>query len=92
MTRVARSTAGAPEAHRFFREGCYEAIPSRGQGERLRNDWRLGPRDGAKKLHDCLVPWDALPDGDDGVKKYDRQSVRQFSAILAKAGLEVRRK
>jgi hypothetical protein len=58
--------------------------------ERLRNGWRYGkPRDDAKKLHDCLVPWADLPDGDDGFKKYDRDAVRKFPAILAKAGLEI---
>lgn len=58
--------------------------------ERLRNGWRYGkPRDDDKKLHDCLVPWADLPDGDDGFKKYDRDAVRKFPAILAKAGLEI---
>jgi hypothetical protein len=57
--------------------------------ERLRNGWRPGPRDDANKTHDCLRPWAALSDGPDGVKKYDREAVRNFPAILAKAGLEV---
>ncbi len=61
--------------------------------ERLRDGWRHGkPRDDAKKLHDCLVSWAILPDGEDGVRKYDRESVRKFPEILAKAGLEVTRK
>ena len=61
--------------------------------ERLRNGWRYGKdRDDDNKLHDCLVSWAQLPDGEDGVKKYDRFSVRKFPEILAKAGLEVRRK
>ncbi len=61
--------------------------------ERLRNGWRFGkPRDDEKKRHDCLVSWKALPDGEEGVKKYDRQSVLKFPEILAQAGLEVRRK
>lgn len=60
--------------------------------ERLRNGWRHGARDDDKLLHNCLVSWNELPDGDDGVKKYDRAAVRNFPRILAQAGLEVRRK
>ena len=57
--------------------------------ERLRDGWRPGtPRDDAKKIHDCLVPWADLPKN---IKHYDRNAVREFPAILAKAGLEVRR-
>lgn len=59
--------------------------------ERLQKGWRYGPRDGAKKLHDCLAPWSRLSDGSDGVRKYDRGAVRAFPEILAKAGLEVYR-
>ena len=59
--------------------------------ERLRDGWRPGPRDDAKKLHDCLVPWEKLSDGPDGVRKYDRDAVRVFPRILANAGLEVYR-
>lgn len=61
--------------------------------ERLRDGWRFGkPRDDSRQFHDCLVPWKDLPDGEDGIKKYDRQSVRKFPDILAQAGLEVRRR
>ncbi len=59
--------------------------------ERLRNGWRHGPRDDDRLLHDCLVPWNELSDGADGVKRFDRDAVRKFPAILAQAGLEVRR-
>lgn len=60
--------------------------------ERLRNGWRFGkPRDDAKKLHNCLVSWEVLPDGENGYKKYDRDAVLKFPEILAQAGLEVRR-
>ncbi len=61
--------------------------------ERLHNGWRYSKdRDDARKLHNCLVPWAMLPDGDEGVKKYDRDAVAKFPEILAKAGLEVFRK
>ena len=61
--------------------------------ERLRNGWRFGPRkDEKQQRHPCLVPWAQLSDGENGVKRYDRDSVRKFPEILAKAGLEVIRK
>jgi hypothetical protein len=59
--------------------------------ERLRSGWRWGPRDEEKKLHNCLVPWEELSDGPDGVRDYDRNAVRAFPEILAKGGLEVYR-
>ncbi len=57
--------------------------------ERLRDGWRPGTRNDALKLHDCLVPWARLPDGPDGVRKYDRDAVLAFPRILEEAGLEV---
>ena len=59
--------------------------------ERLRDGWRPGtPRDDAKKVHDNLVPW-SDPSLDD-IRHYDRDAVKEFPAILAKAGMEVVRK
>jgi hypothetical protein len=56
----------------------------------LRDGWRSGkPRDDSPKIHDCLVPWGDIP-GD--IKEYDRGAVKAFPEILAKAGLEVRRR
>ena len=56
----------------------------------LRDGWRYGKtRDNEQKLHDCTVPWKDLPDE---IQKYDRDAVRAFPEILAKAGLEVRRR
>jgi len=60
--------------------------------ERLRDGWRPGPRDNDRKLHNCLVPWDELPDGAGGVRAFDRNAVRAFPAILAIASLEVYRR
>lgn len=58
--------------------------------ERLRDGWRYGRlRDDSRKIHDCLVSWHELPDD---IKKYDREAVLAFPEILAKAGLEVRRR
>ena len=57
--------------------------------ERLRDGWRHGKtRDNAQKIHDCLVPWGDLPDSK---KIYDRNAVRAFPEILAKAGFEIYR-
>jgi ppGpp synthetase/RelA/SpoT-type nucleotidyltranferase len=58
--------------------------------ERLSNGWRPGrPRNDARKIHDCIVPWANLPDD---IREYDRNSVRAFPEILAKAGLAIFRK
>jgi ppGpp synthetase/RelA/SpoT-type nucleotidyltranferase len=57
--------------------------------ERLRDGWRPGPRDDSRKLHDCLVSWEKLPEE---IKPYDRDAVRAFPEILAQAGLEVYRR
>ncbi len=57
--------------------------------ERLREGWRFGPRDDARRRHPCLVSWSELPDA---IKKFDRDAVRHFPEILARAGLEVVRK
>lgn len=61
--------------------------------ERLHDGWRYGrTKDEDRKLNPCLVGWQDLPDGENGVKKYDRNAVCAFPEILAKAGLEVFRK
>jgi len=56
--------------------------------ERLRDGWRYGARDDARKIHNCLVPWSDLTDE---LKGHDRDAVCAFPEILAKAGLEVYR-
>jgi hypothetical protein len=62
----------------------------RWNAERLRDGWRYGKkRDDSRKIHNYLVPWAELPDD---IKVYDRGAVRAFPEILAKAGLEVRRR
>jgi ppGpp synthetase/RelA/SpoT-type nucleotidyltranferase len=92
--RVEPSAAPNPKAASFTDEEVErmaEMEHGRWNIERLRNGWRLGARNDNLKRHNCLVPWSELPDGPDGVKRYDRDSVRKFPEILAKAGLEVRR-
>ena len=57
--------------------------------ERLRDGWRFGKlRDDRQQIHDCIVAWGELPEA---IKPYDRNSVRAFPEILAKAGFEVYR-
>ena len=61
--------------------------------ERVRAGWRYAKtKNVQKKMSPSLVPWNELPDGKNGVRKYDRDAVRVFPKILAKAGLEVYRK
>ena len=58
--------------------------------ERLREGWRFGTsRDNTKKIHNCLVAWEELPND---IREYDRNSIRAIPDILARAGLEVFRK
>jgi hypothetical protein len=59
--------------------------------DRLRAGWRYGPRDKAKKLHNCLVPWSDLPESPDTGRQADRDAVRKWPEILAMAGYEVYR-
>ncbi|OGP72231.1 MAG: hypothetical protein A2Z73_05335 [Deltaproteobacteria bacterium RBG_13_60_28] len=55
--------------------------------EKTRAGWRYGvPRDDAKKLHPCLVPWEQLPEEE---KEKDRQAVRQIPGLLAAAHLKI---
>jgi len=57
--------------------------------ERLRAGWRLGPkRDSTNKITPYLVPWKELPEG---IKKWDRDAVRNWPKVFAQAGLEVYR-
>jgi hypothetical protein len=55
--------------------------------ERLRDGWRFGKqRDDARKMHDCMVSWEELPEE---IRQYDREAVRAFPEVLAKVGLEI---
>lgn len=59
----------------------------RWMAEKVQSGWRYGlPRDDAKKLHPCLVPWEELPEEE---KDKDRQAVRQIPELLAQAGFEI---
>jgi len=90
-----RKAAGNPAIYDHFSDEEIEFMAqlehARWNVERLRDGWRLGPRDNDKKLHDCLLPWNELSDGPDGVKKYDRISVKSYPQILGSIGWEVYR-
>jgi ppGpp synthetase/RelA/SpoT-type nucleotidyltranferase len=89
-----RKAPGAPTLFAEFTEDDVERMAELEHGrwnvERLRDGWRFGkPRDDSRKLHDCLVPWNELPEE---IKRYDRDAVRAFPEILAQAGLEIYRR
>ena len=88
-----RPAAGTPVLFEGFTEGEVECMAEMEHGrwnvERLRDGWRFGsPRNSDKRIHDCLLPWSALPEK---IRDYDRQSVRCFPEILAQAGFEIYR-
>ena len=57
--------------------------------ERLQQGWRYdNVRDTQKKLHPDLVGWSKLPDA---IKEWDRKAVRNWTKLLAEAGLAVTR-
>lgn len=56
--------------------------------DRLRDGWRPGKRDDAKRTHDCLVPWKELPED---IKKFDRNSVKSWPTLLAAVGIEIKK-
>lgn len=58
--------------------------------ERLDSGWRHGEKkDENRKLSPYLVSWEKLPEN---IKIYDYEAVRTWPKILAKAGLQVRRR
>lgn len=55
--------------------------------ERFNQGWRFGPiKDETQKISPCLVAWKDLPEN---IKGYDREAVRGWPAILARAGLQI---
>lgn len=56
--------------------------------ERLSQGWSHGTaRDPAKKIHNCLVPWEEL---DKTTQGWDRNAVRRYPELLAGLGLTIR--
>jgi mutator protein MutT len=58
--------------------------------ERLAAGWSPGPRkDVNAKINPSLVTWENLPDGPDGMKKYDRIAIGDYAEHLRKAGYQI---
>lgn len=55
--------------------------------ERLKKGWVYGRvRDDQQKIHNCIIPWDQLPEVE---REKDRNAVRALPAILAKVYLKI---
>jgi voltage-gated potassium channel Kch len=54
--------------------------------DRKRLGWSFGERDNARKLHPLLVPWKELAEPD---RDQNRGTVRDYPAMLARAGFEL---
>ncbi len=86
--------AARPRADIVFTEEEIERMAEMEHGrwnvERIRAGWRYGQiRNDANKTHPFLIPWS--DPGLDDVRHYDRNAIKEFPKILARAGLEVRR-
>ncbi|MEC4685416.1 MAG: RyR domain-containing protein [Nitrospirota bacterium] len=65
----------AEAAHKVWMEG------------KLRDGWKYGPEtDKARKIHNCLVPYDQLSESD---KESDRDMIRGIQEILKAAGYKM---
>ncbi len=54
---------------------------------RISQGWTYGPqRDDAKKLHPCLVPYEALPEVE---KAYDRDTAVGTLKLIIKLGFQI---
>ncbi len=57
--------------------------------QRLDDGWKLGPaRNDERKEHPCLVPYDALPEGE---KEYDRRVASANIRAILSLGFEIKR-
>jgi ppGpp synthetase/RelA/SpoT-type nucleotidyltranferase len=60
--------------------------------ERLMLGWRYGSvKNIEEKINPCLVPWCALSDGENGVKKHDREPFLEMPKVMESAGLGIYR-
>jgi hypothetical protein len=86
--RVAAAAGGASDPADAFTTDEVEIMArmehARWNADRWLDGWRYGPkRLNPEKIHDNLVPWEALTAA---VQEYDRTSVRKIAAMLAQAG------
>ena len=55
--------------------------------ERLKKGWVYGrDRDDQQKIHDCIIPWEQLPEAQ---RQKDRNAVRALPGVLAKVYLKI---
>ncbi len=55
--------------------------------ERLQKGWKYGSvRDDQQKIHDCIIPWEQLPEDQ---REKDRNAVKALPAVLAKVYLKI---
>lgn len=54
---------------------------------RMDDGWRYGEkRDDVRKLHPCLVPYEALPESE---KEYDRATSQETLKLILKSGFDI---
>jgi RyR domain/ATPase family associated with various cellular activities (AAA) len=85
----APATGGKPKQIEFSRnqvEVLAELEHERWMEERLRDGWKLGPRDVDSKVSPDLVPWSQLSPKS---RKTDRDTVRGIAEFMAEAGFEI---
>ena len=83
----ARSNEPAFEFPGDHLEVLAEAEHARWMQSKLDDDWKYAPKtDKPKKLHECLVPWEQLPEAE---KEKDRDLVRGIPLILGRAGYAI---
>jgi len=55
--------------------------------DRLKRGWKYGKkRDDQQKIHDCIIPWEQLPEAQ---RQKDRNAVLALPAVLAKVYLKI---
>jgi ppGpp synthetase/RelA/SpoT-type nucleotidyltranferase len=92
-----RKAKGRPNASIQFTKKEIEKMAELEHGrwnvERLREGWRYGlAKDEVKHLNPCIVPWTDKARLPESIKNYDRDAVKLFPEILAKADFEIYRK
>ncbi len=84
------SLEDAPAPHHFTDEEVEKLAKHEHEfwmQEKLDGGWRYGKvRNDSEKLHDCLVPWDDLPEEE---KEKDRDTAQNIPSTLAAAGFTI---
>ena len=84
---ITEGTSGPPPGFEEKVELMAEMEHGRWNVERLRAGWKYGPvKDSEKRISPFLVPWSELPDE---IREYDRTTIRNYPAVLARVGMEI---